>query len=370
MKYSFSIDEKSLHVGIKNDYPKGHSATVHTPLNQSKDENRWHNDVYNFLKGCKSEDKINILPVGLKNKCLLKTTSQTPTEVIHFFEFSKFSLDGVPFNVNASFAIFVKREICKTALKRNGVTEQNIHYMREKLHYTKTFCYKSDGYNIDNKAVLNKILEVNGGFAYIVKGFDFDKKKKILNFNTISVGPINILLSKVFIAKKGVGPKLIADNYNNEESRLLIEANETLAPEDSKSFAEKCMKIFESRLVNGALGEDYVFDNITQILEKTPDETPKHVSKEYPKAPYDIECIINGKKLFIEVKSTASEKKVFFMSENEKLFMEAHKKQYLLVLVTNVKSYNKMYTTFKPKEILSSSRMIIEPQGYRFEVIE
>ena len=44
MKYSFNIDEKSLYRGIKNDYKKGQTATVHTPINQSKDKNKWRND--------------------------------------------------------------------------------------------------------------------------------------------------------------------------------------------------------------------------------------------------------------------------------------------------------------------------------------
>ena len=44
MKYYFDIDEKSLFVGVKNNYSKGHSATVHTPLNQAAKEDNWRND--------------------------------------------------------------------------------------------------------------------------------------------------------------------------------------------------------------------------------------------------------------------------------------------------------------------------------------
>ena len=368
MKYSFSIDEKSLYIGIKNDYPRGHSATVHTPLNQSKDKSLWHNDVYKFLKGCETEDKITNLPEELKEKCSLKTTSQAPTEVIHFFEFTNLSLDGVPFEVNASFAFFVKRELGKTKIGRDGEIGQNPHYMREKLHYPKTFSYKLDGYNIDNKVVLNKILKKNGGFAYIVKGFDYDTKKKILNFQTMVVGPMNILLSKVFKIQKGVGSKLLIDNYNIEGSRFLLEANEHLSPENSKSFAENLEKINKSKLDNGALGEKYVYENITEIFgNKLRDSI--HTSQIYPAAPYDIEFILNGKRTYIEVKSTSGKKKYFFMSHSEKSFMDAHRKHYKLVLVTNVKSEEKEYTIYEPKEILSSSIMEQEPQGYKFTVI-
>ena len=61
MKFSFVIDEKSLFIGVKNDYSRGQSPTVHTPLNQSKDRGKWHTDIYEFLAKCKSTD-INRLP--------------------------------------------------------------------------------------------------------------------------------------------------------------------------------------------------------------------------------------------------------------------------------------------------------------------
>ena len=38
-KVRFKIDEKSLFYGVYNDYNRGQTATVSTPLNQSKDNN-------------------------------------------------------------------------------------------------------------------------------------------------------------------------------------------------------------------------------------------------------------------------------------------------------------------------------------------
>ena len=45
MKFRFKIDEKSLFYGLYNDYAKGQTATVSTPINQSKDPNKWHKDI-------------------------------------------------------------------------------------------------------------------------------------------------------------------------------------------------------------------------------------------------------------------------------------------------------------------------------------
>ena len=49
-KIRFKIDEKSLFLGTYNDYKKGQTATVSTPLNQSKDESKWRNDILALSK--------------------------------------------------------------------------------------------------------------------------------------------------------------------------------------------------------------------------------------------------------------------------------------------------------------------------------
>lgn len=367
MKYSFVIDEKSLFRGVKNDYKKGQSATVHTPLNQSQDKNKWRNDIYDFLKGCESEDKVDGLPELLKVKCLKKTTSKASGQIIHFYVFSNFTLDGIPFDADYSFAMYVKEETSKSIVKRNGLTTVNTHLGRQKLHYPIAFAHMSDGYNIDNRKVLDKILEVNGGFAYVVDGFEYDTETQILDFKTTIIGVEGVLLSNVFKRKKGVGLKLLVDGISMDQPSLISTTKKILTEEENKAFFETLDKIQESSRSNGQIGEEYVYNNIKKILGAEPEEKT-HISKKYPQSPFDIECIIDGEKKYIEVKSTGGEKKVFYMSKGERKFMDMYKQRYLLVLVTNVKSKHKKYSVYERKEIMDSSKMEQECQSIKFFV--
>lgn len=367
MKYSFVIDEKSLFRGVKNDYKRGQSATVHTPLNQSQDKNKWRNDIYDFLKGCESEDKAGNLPEMLEAKCLPKTTSKASGIVVHFYVFSKFTLDGVSFNVDSSFAMYVKEETSESIVQRNGVTTANTHFGRQKLHYPIAFTHMSDGYNIDNRKVLDKILEVNGGFAYVVDGFDYDTETKVLNFKTTIIGLEGVLLSNVFKRKKGIGLKLLVDGISMDQPSLVSGAEKILTEEENKAFFETLDKIQKSSRSNGLKGEEFVLDNIKKILGAEPEEK-NHISKKYPQSPFDIECIVDGKKKYIEVKSTGGEKKVFYMSKGERKFMDKYEQCYLLVLVTNVKSNHKKYSVYERDDIMNSSKMEQEYQSIKFIV--
>ena len=369
MKYSYNIDEKSLFRGVQNDYKKGQSATVHTPLNQSQDKNKWRNDIYDFIKGCESEDKVKNLPEMLEAKCLPKTTSKASGKIVHFYVFSKFTLDGVSFDVNSSFAMYVKEETSESIVQRSGDITANTHLGRQKLHYPIAFAYILDGYNINNKKVLDKILEVNGGFAYVVDGFDYDTETKILNFKTTIIGIEGVLLSNVFRRKKGVGLKLLVDGISMDQSSLVYATKKILTEEENKAFFETLDKIQESSRSNGQIGEEFVYDNIKKILGAEPEEKT-HISKKYPQSPFDIECIIDGEKKYIEVKSTGGEKKVFYMSKGERKFMDMYKQRYLLVLVTNVKSKHKKYSVYERKEIMNSNKMEQEYQSIKFIVKE
>ncbi|MBO6030910.1 MAG: DUF3883 domain-containing protein [Prevotella sp.] len=367
MKYSFIIDEKSLFRGVYNDYKKGQSATVHTPLNQSQDKTKWRNDIYDFINGCKTEDKVDSLPKLLEEKCLLKTTSKASGKITHFYLFSNFSLDGVPFDVDCSFAMYVKEETSKNIMQRNGNMVANTHFGRQKLHYPIAFAHMSDGYNIDNRKVLDKILEVNGGFAYVVDGFDYDTETKILNFKTTIIGIEGVLLSNVFKRKKGVGLKLLVDGISMDQPSLVSTTKKILTEEENKAFFETLDKIQESSRSNGQIGEEYVYDNIKKILGAEPEEK-NHISKKYPQSPFDIECIVDGEKKYIEVKSTASDKKAFYMSKGERKFMDKYEQHYLLVLVTNVKSKHKKHSVYERKEIMNSNKMEQEYQNIKFIV--
>ena len=210
--------------------------------------------------------------------------------------------------------------------------------------------------------VLKKILEENGGFAYVVNGFDIDTKLKTLNFKTTMIGPEGVLLSNVFKRKKGVGLKLLVDGLSLDKPILESTANKILTKEENKAFIATLEKIQESSRSNGRIGEEYVFDNIHKIIGKKPEEK-LHISKNYPQSPYDIECIINGVKIFIEVKSTEKETKSFYMSKGERKFMAKYEQRYLLVLVTNVKSNHKRTFKYKRKEI---EKMKQELQGIKY----
>lgn len=365
MKYSFIIDEKSLFIGVKNDYSRGQSPTVHTPLNQSCDEKKWRNDIYDFIKGY-GDDNIDGIPEMLRERCLRKTTSKASCRIDKLFVFSKFSLDGEPFEAENSFAMYVKEEISKNIVKRDGKTTENTHLGRQKLHYPISLTYSSDGYNIDNRKVLNKILERNGGFAYVVNGFDYDTNTKVLNFRTTMIGPEGVLLSNVFKRKKGVGVKLLVDDIGLDNP-LFTSTKKVLTKEENDAFIATLEKIQRTSRSNGLIGEEYVYDNLERIIGTKPEDS-RHISKLYPQSPYDIECKVNGEIKYIEVKSTKTNKKIFYMSRGERKFMDKYDQHYLLILVTNVNSEHRKYTKYQRNDIMNSAKMDQECQSIKFIV--
>ena len=367
MKYSFDIDEKSLFRGVKNDFAKGQSPTVHTPLNQSKDENKWHNDVYAFIEGYPSEE-IESLPEYLKVKCMPKTTSQASSKIVGFYIFSKFALDGVEFEVDSTFAMYVKEETSEFIVKRDGSMGVNTHIGRQKLHYPMSLIYVSGCYNINNAKVLDKILEENGGFAYVVNGFDFDTDTKILNFRTTMIGPEGVLLSNVFKRKKGVGTKLLIDGVDITQYDIVSPKKGILTQEESNAFVKTLEKIAKSSRKNGMIGEEYVYKNINHIFGWNTDKK-RHVSKDYPQSPYDIECVVNGETWYIEVKSTKGNKKTFYMSKGERKFMDKYDQHYRLVLVTNVTSQRKKTNQYQRKDILNPNKMEADYDKIKYTVI-
>lgn len=367
MIYSFDIDEKSLYRGIKNDYKKGQSASVATPLNQSIDRKKWRNDIIDFLEGYPSKD-INSLPSILKDKCLRQTTSKAVSKLVYFNVFSKFSLDGIPFNADASFAFYVKEETSEIIEKRDGSTGINTHKGRRRLCYPLAIKHQTDGYKIDNSVVLDRIIEVNGGFAYIVKGFDVNTDTNTLNFRTTMVGLNGVLLSNVFRRGKGVGVKLNVNGVNFEETIVSKGKSSILSQSESNAFFETLEKIKTASRANGLAGEEFVFDNISKLLKTENIENSYHTSKKYPQSPYDIEYTIDGVKKYIEVKSTSGDKKVFLMSKGERKFMEKYEKDYKLILVTNVTSNHRRTFVFTRKEIEDSHMMEQELQSIKYFV--
>ncbi len=267
--------------------------------------------------------------------------------------------------MDASFAMYVKQETSEQITTRDGKTAPNTHFGREKLHYPKSLVHSTDGYNIDNNAVLNKILEVNGGFAYMVNGFDVDPTSGSLNFSTTMIGLKDVPLSNVFKRQKGIGTKLLVNGINFDELNVTSPMDKILTKEENNAFLATIEKIQKKCRSNGATGEEYVFENLSKILGEGI-EHPVHVSKKYPLSPYDIECFVNGLKLYIEVKSSATDKQTFYMSKGERLFMDKYDEHYILILVTNVQSEYRQHKKYKKSQILNESIMSQEPQTIKF----
>lgn len=349
-KFKFKIDEKSLFYGIYNDYSRGQTATVSTPINQSKNPEKRHKDILNLIGS--GLECINV-PERLKDCCLNKTTSQANSKLVKFFEFSNLFIDGIKLECDSSFGIYIKEETDEFIIDKKGKRTINTHLGRRKLHYPISLLYKADGFNIDNTKVLNAILETNGGFAFIVRGFECDTDNKSMNFITSMIGLQGIFLSNVFRIQKGVGKKLLVDEINLEAQDISSDSFVLISNKKQFSINETDFDVLnKAKIENGKIGEEYVFDNIFTLISQYADEV-LHTSKIYPTSPYDIEYIENGVKKYIEVKSTSGTKEVFNMSSGEIKFMKKYKENYTLILVTDVKSEFPSSKKFTCDKILS-----------------
>jgi len=352
-KYRFKIDEKSLWYGLYNDL-KGQSATVATPLNQSKDPNKWHKDIL-VLETLGISKEINN-PVLLK-KCIKKTTSQADAVVDSFFEFDNLFVDGKKLNCGCSFGMYIKRETSETIKHRHGNGYgPNTHLGRKQLHYQVSLKHLTDGFNIDNKKVLDSILQQNGGFAYVVRGFEYDSGDKSLNFITSMIGVQNTRLSAVFLRKKGVGKKLIVkeidpDLVQDDYPPELVALMETLQVNEKKENLTQFDVLNKTRVENGKLGEEIIIKYLMENFEDISDLY--HTSKDYPTSPYDIEYTDkDGTKKYVEVKSTSGTRKCFNMSSGEIKFMNSYKDNYILFLVSDCKNQFPTINKFEPSAIL------------------
>lgn len=351
-KIKFKIDEKSLFCGVYNDYQKGQTATVSTPLNQNSDQTKWRNDILSLRDtNCRYEKTI---PDMLIRQCTLH--SKATCEITDLFVFDRLLLDGNELKVDCQYAMYIKKEVDRIK-KHSGVLKDNIHFGRLKLHYPISLKYKADGFNIDNKKILNKIMKANGGFAFVVRGFEYNINEKTLNIITSLIGPENVPLSTVFRRKKGVGKKLIIDPEKVLERDYIYIAEEQEEYILNPSF-EKRNKTSKE---NGDLGEEKVMELLSKELS---DENELyHTSEDYPLSPYDIEYIKDGKKQYVEVKSTQGEKGIFNMSSGELKFMEQYKDYYTLYLVTNVRDEFPKIEKYEYKDIKKMKKSI---QSIRF----
>ena len=342
----FGIDEKSLFIGTYNDFEKGQTATVSTPLNQSKDEDKWRHDI---LALAKSNCNVMNPPQMLIHNC--QVASRSGNTIDNVFVFKKILLDGVELKVDADFAMYFKRETDKYIIKRDGTKDKNTHLGRIKLHYPITFSFKSNGFNIDNKAVLDEILKQNGGFAYVVRGFEYYEDIKTLNFITSLIGPEGIPLSTVFKRQKGVGKKLMVDPSEVVDNDYVVVVEKT---PDMKGANISYELINKARCENGKLGEEYIYKLLLDRLPKGCDLF--HTSLNFPQSPYDMEYVENGTKRYVEVKATSGNKPIFNMSSGELKFMENYKNFYKLYMVTNVKDESPKVKEYTYYDIMKMRR--------------
>lgn len=338
----FKIDEKSLFYGIVNDFQRGQTATVSTPINQATDPNKWHKDIMALFDTDLDEKNI---PDTLRDKCLKKTTSDAEGKLNYLYKFDNILLDGKKLETQSSFSFFVKEEISRFIINRQGKKVINTHYGRLMLRYPTTFKYVQDGFNIDNKQVLEDITIQNGGFAIVVRGFEVNVDTKTLNILTSMIGIKDVvLLSNVFKRQKGIGKKLLLDEIDLEELPTDLSKDELLflskrkMDKNADDYFENLNKI---RSKNGKIGEQYVIDHFKEIFSMNAEDI-YHTSEDYPTSPYDIEYFENGVKKYVEVKSSSGTQKKFNMSSGEIKFMDKYDENYVLVLITDI--YNKFPT--------------------------
>jgi hypothetical protein len=349
----FSIDEKSLNYGITNDYSEGNTSTVSTPLNQSKNPVLWKNNILSLSRfKCRYNKNI---PNELLHKCL-NMSKALDTSVSDLFVFNNLLLDGKKLECNYQFCFYFKKE--NSDFTNNG--KINTHKGRIKLHYQKSMFYKDQNFNIDNKKVLESILIQNGGFAFLVRKFEYNKIDNSLNFITSIVGPAGMPQSAVFSRKKGVGKKYVHFDYNPEAIDYLISIEQSFLNDEDALISIKKANI--TREKNGQLGEKKVIEYLkSELLIKEKDIY--HISEEHAFSPYDIEYTLNSKTYYVEVKSTQSNKINFYLSPGEMKFMEKNKENYYLFLVTNVRDINPTIKKFTYNDI---KKMKSQPTSARF----
>ena len=348
MNYSlrFKIDEKSLYYGTYNDYDRGQTATVSTPLNQSANKKKWRWDI---LKLKKYACKIDNPPEMLIYQC--QKSSKSGNSIDDIFVFDNIYIDGRKMDTDKQFAMYIKRETDEIITKSDGTMGKNTHLGRQKLHYPITLSFKRDDYNIDNSEILNNILKQNGGFAFVVRGFEVAEESNTINFITSLIGPEGIPLSTVFRRKKGVGKKLMIDPRKvvDNDYVVIVEQNpETKINDISYELINRV------KAENGKLGELFIFKLLKENCNNIRDLY--HTSLEYPQSPYDIEYMLNGKKYYVEVKSTSGIKKIFNMSSGEIKFMEKYKDNYSLYMVTEVKEAFPKYYKYLYSDIIKMKK--------------
>lgn len=353
----FKISETSLRYGMYNNYKKGHTASVETELNQSKNPNKWRNDILQLrTMNCRVDD--NKITSDLIAAC--RKNEKNKTNVTDIFVFDNILVNGEKLDVNASYCMYIKEEISETANIINASHNSNTHLGRLMIHYPISFDYRKDGFNINNRLILDKIMEENGDYAFVVNGFVYYPETHTLNFLVKLVGPRGILLTSVFKEGKGVGQKLKIDDCFSYENNVIVTCKRNVVTGKEDIEIEE---INRTRSSNGVKGEEFVYQLLKERLLE--DNDLFHTSKTYKFSPYDIEYVEAGVKKYIEVKATQSNKEIFNLSSGELKFMNEHKDNYILYMVTNINSEFPNYKIYTYKDIMN---MKMTPVSYRVTI--
>lgn len=303
MSFSFRIDPKSLYWGITNDNDFGHTQTVSTNLKQG-------NSVKPELELIE-KDESNIL-VGLypelENLC--NKHSKSKCRIRNILVFNKIFVNGKRLNTKYSFCIFTKEE----------VDTSKVHFGRVKLHYPINFSFSSFEFDIANREVLKDIQKSIGGFAYLVRAFDFLGPSSI-NFNVLVLGLPPIAYSKIFVNYKGDSAIKfqqafldVPDSYDLEILTMRKHKLPGIEEINPNNYTDACRfcSLLAKEKASRYLKERYLNSAILDI------------SSQYPYALFDFEIIDpDGKHRYFIVNWTSGSKVELYLSISRFRFIQS-----------------------------------------------
>ncbi len=301
------IDTKSLYYNIFNDNKTGHTCTVATPIRQGSSTNEELMQVY------KTKKEINLDKDPEINDYLNKSSKST-TIIKSVFLFDKFSVNGIRFDCDSNYCMFIKEEI----------DPNKYQFGRTKLHYP--ISAKYDGYySFDNKKVISKVSSMLYSFAFIVRGFEYIIDTDVLNFDVDIIGYKDIPYSKVFINNKGVGNKHTAnyiDIYENYDFEILGLRDNY---KDEIITTDNYFDYYLKTRIN-ALGiiRNYLHINATFL------------SLCYPYSFYDMSFYDKGIKKYIIVFFSTTKEMYFNISMRQYSFINAFKDYVEIYNITNI----------------------------------
>lgn len=307
-KVKLPIDTKSLYFNIKNDNLFGHTPTVASPLKKISSNN---DKLENIL--LIKDKQIDILNNNDLISLLIKH-SKTKVLIKNVFAFDKLTVNGKPLNNKFCFGCYIKEEIDET----------KVQFGRLKLHYPSKFIYEDENIRINNKTIYKEISEALGNYAFIIRSFEYDFEKKILNFDALIVGENEIPYSKVFINEKGVGNKFNiifnenADDYDREIISLRKKYGEEVNPHNYLDYFRK------------------IKESIIPLIETYLKTSIEMVSFQFPYSIFDFCYFDKGIKKYGILRVTTTKNTYFNISISQQLFLMKNQEDTSIFLVKNI----------------------------------